>query len=255
MPLIRRAMEHASLTGWLVERDGVKVGLRGLRLGCADDPADADLGDRASRLWKGQVAYLARHFRVVTFDPRGNGRSDRPTEGAPASPPVRSPRTPVAVLDATGTDAAVAVAISLGAGPPAGVGGSAPGSGPRGCVRSPPPLGLRPPTPPTDRPNYSLSPTTSWTPTRDGPSYNRHYWLRDYRRLPEFFFAHVFTEPHSTKQIEDCIGWGLETDPRALISTTQGGSEPDAGESVRELCARVRCPVLVIHGIEDALVV
>src|SRR4051812_4613339 len=36
-----------------------------------------------SRFWKAQVPYLARHFRVVTFDARGNGRSDRPqTVGA-----------------------------------------------------------------------------------------------------------------------------------------------------------------------------
>ncbi len=31
-----------------------------------------------SRFWKLQVPYLARHFRVITFDPRGNGASDRP---------------------------------------------------------------------------------------------------------------------------------------------------------------------------------
>ena len=33
-----------------------------------------------SRHWKMQIPYLARHCRVVTFDGRGNGRSDRPTE-------------------------------------------------------------------------------------------------------------------------------------------------------------------------------
>ena len=31
-----------------------------------------------SRHWKMQIPYLARHCRVVTFDGRGNGRSDRP---------------------------------------------------------------------------------------------------------------------------------------------------------------------------------
>ena len=38
--------------------------------------------------------------------------------------------------------------------------------------------------------------------------YNRHYWLEDYRDFLEFFFGQVFTEPHSTKQIEDCVGVG-----------------------------------------------
>ena len=44
-----------------------------------------------SRFWKLQVPYLARHFRVVTFDARGNGRSDRPATAADTSQTKPSP--------------------------------------------------------------------------------------------------------------------------------------------------------------------
>ena len=49
--------------------------------------------------------------------------------------------------------------------------------------------------------------------------YNKHYWVRDYRGFLEFFFSQFFIEPHSTKQIEDCVGWGLETTPETLVDT------------------------------------
>ena len=52
--------------------------------------------------------------------------------------------------------------------------------------------------------------------------YNRHYWLRDYRGFVEFFFGKIFREPHSTKQIEDCVGWALETTPETLIAAHYG---------------------------------
>src|SRR5215472_16242459 len=67
-----------------------------------------------SRCWKSQVPYLADHYRVITFDRPGNGRSDRPddpnayTVGAVADQAL-------AVLDATGTDQAVLVSLSQGA--------------------------------------------------------------------------------------------------------------------------------------------
>jgi pimeloyl-ACP methyl ester carboxylesterase len=55
-----------------------------------------------SRVWKAQVPYLARHFRVLTFDGRGNGRSDRPG-GAEAYTEREFAADALAVLDATAT--------------------------------------------------------------------------------------------------------------------------------------------------------
>jgi hypothetical protein len=58
-----------------------------------------------SRFWKGQIPYLARRFRVVTFDPRGNGRSDRPLE--PGAYDRREfVADAIAILDTLGVDRA-----------------------------------------------------------------------------------------------------------------------------------------------------
>src|SRR5204863_5409241 len=81
--------------------------------------------------------------------------------------------------------------------------------------------------------------------------YNRHYWMRDYPGFLEFFFENAFTDPHSTKQREDAVGWGLETTPETLIDTVLAEGLTD--EEELELGRRVRCPVLVIQGSEDAI--
>jgi pimeloyl-ACP methyl ester carboxylesterase len=75
--------------------------------------------------------------------------------------------------------------------------------------------------------------------------------LRDYRGFLEFFFSRFFTEPHSTKQFEDCVAWGLETSGETLVTAQDRTLEP---EEAMRLAARVRCPVLVVHGEEDAIV-
>jgi predicted glycosyltransferase len=82
--------------------------------------------------------------------------------------------------------------------------------------------------------------------------YNSHYWRRAYREFLQFFFGKCFTEPHSTKQIEDCIGWALETTPEVMADTTRAISLCRL-ESFRSTCDRVKAPVLVIHGDEDAI--
>ncbi len=67
-----------------------------------------------SRHWKMQIPYFARHFRVLTMDGLGNGRSDRWHDpkryGA-----EEVARDCLAVMDTTGTERAVMVTLSRGA--------------------------------------------------------------------------------------------------------------------------------------------
>src|SRR5947207_23512 len=67
-----------------------------------------------SRAWKMQVPYLARHCRVITFDARGNGLSDRPDEPS-AYAEEEFAADALAVLDATVTEQAFVVGFSMGA--------------------------------------------------------------------------------------------------------------------------------------------
>jgi predicted glycosyltransferase len=85
--------------------------------------------------------------------------------------------------------------------------------------------------------------------------YNRVHWRRDYRDFLEFFFGEAFPEPHSTKQQDDAVAWGLDTDPETLIRTFEGSAPrlPDT-EAAEAMCRAVRCPVVVVHGTEDTIV-
>ena len=65
-------------TGGFIERGGVKVGYEVFGAG---EPAILLLTSWAivhARQWKAQVPYLARRFRVIAVEGRGNGRAGRP---------------------------------------------------------------------------------------------------------------------------------------------------------------------------------
>ncbi len=201
-----------------------------------------------SRFWKLQVPYLSRHFRVVTFDGRGSGRSGRPA-GALAYTNEQYALDTVAVMDATSTDRAVLVSLSCGG--PWSV-HTAAGNPDRvsGLLAIAPACGFHIAHPERDQFPWDarLDTTTGWA------KYNKHYWLDgDYDDFLQFFFAQMFSEPHSSKQIEDCIRWGREIDPQTLADTTAGrlGCGPAVCESLEEVCSRVECPVLVLHGTAD----
>jgi len=196
-----------------------------------------------SRFWKFQIAYLARHCRVVTFDGRGNGRSDRPV-GAAANSNDEFAADALAVMDATGTDRATLVTLSCGALWGTILAAHHP-ERVDGIVYMGPAVRLAPGYPERDVPfDEPLDTDEGWA------KYNSFYWKRDYPGFLEFFFAKCFNEPHSTKQIEDAIAWALETTPETLADTTRGIAFPRE-EDFGEMCARVHCPVLVIHGDAD----
>ncbi|MGH3019987.1 MAG: alpha/beta fold hydrolase, partial [Gaiellaceae bacterium] len=98
-----------------VERDGVKIFWE--RYG--DAPTAFLLFPTSpishSRLWKAQIPYLARRYRVLTFDPRGNGRSDRPADAAAYGywEFVEDGR---AVLEAAGAERAILAGLCDGGG-------------------------------------------------------------------------------------------------------------------------------------------
>jgi pimeloyl-ACP methyl ester carboxylesterase len=199
-----------------------------------------------SRAWKMQVPYLARHCRVITFDGRGNGLSDRP-EGPEAYAEDEYAADALAVLDETETQRAFIVGHSMGARRGLLLAANHP-ERVEGAAFIGPAVPLATQTPrarPAGSFDAHLDSYGGWA------KYNRHHWLTDYPDFLQFFFSQVFTEPHSTKAIEDCIGWGLETTPETLIATQLAPSLDEP--AVRELAARVRCPVLVIHGLEDAI--
>ena len=98
------------------------------------------------------------------------------------------------------------------------------------------------------------SPTRSIRP-RGGPSSTSTTGAAHYPEFARFFFEQVFTEPHSTKPIEDTVGWALETDPDTLIliETATVASELRRGDTFRTLCQQIACPTVVIVGAEDAV--
>jgi pimeloyl-ACP methyl ester carboxylesterase/predicted glycosyltransferase len=202
-----------------------------------------------SRCWKGQVPHLSRRHRVVTFDGRGNGRSDRP-EAREAYEPPEILADMVAVLDQVEADKAVLVAhchavmwaLLLAAAHPERV------SGVVAISPGVPYLG-------ETNPNW-VEVGHHWDEDPGSPEgwymCNPAYWRRGgYENWIRFWFDLLATEPHSTKQTEDMVEWALETDPETMVLGSEAEAPNASREASEELCRSVQCPVLVLHGSED----
>ena len=210
-----------------VERDGVKVAYELFGSGepaLVFAPIDPLVQSRA---WKAQVPYLARTSRVVTIDPRGNGRSDRPRSAA-AYADTEYVADTIAVMDAAGVDRAVLVGLCSSAWTSLLTAAlhpdrcSAWSASPPGRRSSP-----RPPRCAPSRTSTRLDTDEGWAKE------NRHYWLRDWRGYAEFFFGELLPEPHSTKQREDLVGWAMDTSAETnllFVDAPFSSSRPRGGE-------------------------
>src|SRR5215467_3934343 len=144
-----------------------------------------------SRHWKMQIPYLARHCRVLTFDGRGNGRSDRPIEPA-AYVEEEYAADALAVMDATDTRRAVIVALSRGAERSLLFAAHHPERVER-LIFIAPGWPLPPAKPRHQAAQEFEEPHDEYI---GWDKLNRRYWLEDYEDFLEFFFSQCFTEPH-----------------------------------------------------------
>lgn len=201
-----------------------------------------------SRHWKLQIPYPARDYRVVTFDPRGNGRSDRPSvAGAYADSEFVADA--LAVMGETATERAIVAGlwpgvrwcVQLAAAHPEGV---------LGLVALAPGV-------PHLTPSHTHRVGYSFNDIRDvyegWAKQNRDYWLRDYPGYVEWHSAELLPEPHSIKLYDDAVEWSFERRPETLILTVEAPGYPRNREEAENLYGRLRCPTLIIHVIETCV--
>jgi pimeloyl-ACP methyl ester carboxylesterase len=183
------------------------------------------------RQWKAQVPYLARTYRVVTFDPRGNGRSDRPVGSAAYADEVYA-RDAAAVLDATTAGPAFVVALCSGIKWSLLLALERPEQI-RGLVAIAP--GVHP-----------LAPSDGLLEPVDHPE-----WEGDFPRWIDYHSEALLPEPHSSKPFEDLVAWTAQTDADTLTARVHAPLRPSEEDEAVAMCTALNRPVLVIHGTAD----
>jgi pimeloyl-ACP methyl ester carboxylesterase len=237
-----------------VERDGVRVFWESYGEGETTLLLFPAWSISTSRIWQGQIPFLARQHRVIVFDPRGNGRSDRP-EDPLAHFPLHHHEDALAILDANGVERAVTVSLSAGTLPNLAM-----------CAQSP------------DRVEKALfigtlypvcDPFPGWTQVKvheeresyEGwHNYNVHA-MQDLARFTAWWAQVCLPEPHSTVGVDFAVARGLQTTPEHLAKSVflPPGTETmedllrSTAPMLEELARQVDCPVRVINGSRDAV--
>jgi pimeloyl-ACP methyl ester carboxylesterase/predicted glycosyltransferase len=232
-----------------VEHDGVRIGYETFGAAGAGRPSVVLMPTWAivdSQHWKAQVAHLARYARVITYDPPGNGRSDRRIDPRAYGDDAAVGHL-LAVMDVTGTDRAFLGGLCIGAWHALVAAARHPSRVLGVAAIAPAGPHLTPPLPERAVHDFDarLDTDEGWA------KYNRHYWLRDWPGFARFFFDTVISEPHSTKQREDAVGWALQATPEALVEGMKAGECVADRAQAEALLASIERPVLVIRGSDD----
>jgi pimeloyl-ACP methyl ester carboxylesterase/UDP:flavonoid glycosyltransferase YjiC (YdhE family) len=191
--------------------------------------------------WKLQVPALARSFRVVTYDPPGIGGGERTTDPA-AFELDRVVDYATDLLDYLSIGRSHVVGLSMGGAYGLWLTARHPERVDRLVVMS------------TVSPEWAFAEDPAFFERRDRyegwEKRNAHYWREHYEDWLAFFMAQVFSEPHSTKAIDDAIGWARQTTPEILIaSVVNPRLQPRL--PLDEVLRRIECPVLLMHARDD----
>jgi pimeloyl-ACP methyl ester carboxylesterase/predicted glycosyltransferase len=179
------------------------------------------------RYLKATVPYLSRHFKVVTIDLRGNGRSDRPEDSSAYSFDHYYADL-LAVLDHLQLERLAIIGVSATA---------------MTAIR----LAAEQPERVTHL--IAVGGDTHWL-VSDEEQAEDAFIRRDWPGFLDDFFGHIFIEPHSTKPYEDGVRYAWSTEANTLALGRLGW----LGTDVRGLAPTITARALIMHGTDDELV-
>ncbi len=202
-----------------------------------------------SRHWKFMIPYLSRHYRVVTYDPVGNGMSSRVYDRERYGDRSHIDDA-IAVLDTTDTATALAIGLSRGGGIATLLGAFHPEriDGVAALAASHPWV-----VPHPERVSIYSGMHEPVKDPQGWEKYNIHHWRENWPDFVDFFFSECCSDPHSTKVWDDATGWAMETDGE-LIALGREGSEQITSDELEAAIAAIQVPFLIVHGTDDHII-
>ena len=198
-----------------------------------------------SRVSAPLVPDLASWFRVVTFDPRGAGRSDRPSTGYRLSDHMADA---VAVMRAARVDRASVIAASNGANVAVLLAARLPHVVER-LVLVDPAIAVGP-----DASSEDDDDDAFWIERasyQGWEQWSAPLWRADWPKFARWFLETAFNEPDSEAVIEAVLRIALEADPEMLIQEHVEWHENRDFESIPPHLGMLASPTLVLHGARD----